>query len=121
LRSEAPAGAAPSGGKDATCVFAGAVGNCDGSVVPGEAGGGSWLELTWPAGAAGSGAGCWSSIDEKRVVEQPLATSAASDTATRPLFEKFIPTSVGSGWGMPSAQSHLHQDGEGGEISTRYG
>ncbi|BAB51000.1 mlr4313 [Mesorhizobium japonicum MAFF 303099] len=38
-------------------------------------------------------------MDEKREVEQPLATSAASDTATRPLFEKFITTSVGSGWG----------------------
>ncbi|WP_189379665.1 hypothetical protein, partial [Mesorhizobium sp. M4B.F.Ca.ET.013.02.1.1] len=40
-----------------------------------------------------------SSIDENRDVEQPLAISAASDTATRPVFEKVIPTSVGSGWG----------------------
>jgi hypothetical protein len=68
-------------------------------VVPGAAGGGSWLPLTVPAGAGCSGAGCWSSIDEKREVEQPLATSAASDTAISPLLEKIIPTSVGSGWG----------------------
>ncbi|WP_292141960.1 hypothetical protein, partial [Mesorhizobium sp.] len=67
--------------------------------VPGAAGGGSWFPVTVPAGAGVSGAGCWSSIDENRDVEQPLAISAASDTATRPVFEKVIPTSVGPGWG----------------------
>ncbi|CDX30435.1 hypothetical protein MPLSOD_130031 [Mesorhizobium sp. SOD10] len=109
VRSVAPAGAVPSGGSEATWVFFGAVGNCEGSVVPGEAGGGSWFCVTVPDGAGVSGAGCWSSIDEKREVEQPLATSAASDTATRPLrekgrvIEKFIKTSVGSGRGEPSA------------------
>src|SRR4029078_12375326 len=49
VRSAARAGAEPSGGKDATCVFPGAVGNFDGSVAPGAAGGGSWLAVTWPA------------------------------------------------------------------------
>ncbi|CAH2396827.1 hypothetical protein MES5069_150038 [Mesorhizobium escarrei] len=89
VRSGAPAGAVPSGGSEATWVPCGAVGNFDGSAVPGDAGGGSWFAVTLPEGAACSGAGCWS-IDENRDVEQPLAKSAASDTASRPVFEKSI-------------------------------
>ena len=63
-------------------------------VVPGAAGGGSAVEdVTLPDGAACSGAGC-SFIDEKRVLEQPAASNAASETATSPVVLKPITPSV---------------------------
>jgi hypothetical protein len=63
-----------------------------GGALPGAAGGGSVFELVIePDGAAGRGAG-WSFIEEKRVLEQPAASSAASETAARPVFEKAIST-----------------------------
>jgi hypothetical protein len=63
--------------------------------VPGAAGGGNVVDaVTFPDGAGWSGAGC-SFIEEKRVLEQPAASSAASETAMRPVFEKAITPSVG--------------------------
>src|SRR5690349_16925156 len=90
-------GAVAAGSAAATCVEAsGAVGKLEAAgVVPGVAGGGRVVEaVTLPEGAGCSGAGC-SFIEEKRVLEQPAASRAASDTATRPVFETTITPSVG--------------------------
>jgi hypothetical protein len=82
-------------------VFWGAVGNCDES---GVAGGGNWLLVTWPEGAAGSGAGWVESNEEKRELEQPLASSTASATAANPvpenvpLLKSVIATSARPSW-----------------------
>ena len=66
-----------------------------GGAAPGAAGGGRVVEaVTLPDGAGCSGAGC-SFIEEKRVLEQPAASKAASVTATRPVFETTIAPSVG--------------------------
>jgi hypothetical protein len=94
VRSAAVAGADPSAGSEATCVFCGAVGNCEGSVPVGPEGGGNWFDVTLPAGAASSGAGWVESIDDRRVLEQPLAKRAASIVAIRPVFENVMPTSA---------------------------
>ena len=90
----AVAGAEPSGGNDAIWVFCGADGNCEGSVVTGPEGGGNWFEVTVPDGAACNGSGRVESIDEKRVLEHPLARSAVSARAIRPVFEFIMPTSA---------------------------
>jgi hypothetical protein len=58
--------------------------------VVGWVGGGSWALLTVPAGAGVSGSG-WVSIEEKRCEEQPPASSAASETASRLPRENSIP------------------------------
>jgi hypothetical protein len=59
-------------------------------VVPGWAGGGNWLDETLPDGAAGNGAGCVESIEEKRVLEQPASATAATERAARPSLETII-------------------------------
>src|SRR5690606_37954698 len=59
----------------------GASGNCDGLVVPGWTGGGSWPAVTVPAGAGDSGAGP-ESMREKRSLWQPAKASAISEVAT---------------------------------------
>src|SRR6187402_2887761 len=106
---------------EATSVVPGAAGKPAGSVVPGAAGGGSVVDaVTFPDGAGWSGAGC-SFIDEKRVLEQPAASSAASETATRPVFEKAIIPSVGHPSAPQEQSFRHHQTGEGGQISARYG
>ena len=83
------AGSAP-GLIDATSLEApGASGKAVGSagaLGAGVTGGGSALVATWPLGAACSGSGRVF-IDEKRVLEQPAASNASSETATRPVFE----------------------------------
>jgi hypothetical protein len=55
------------------------------------------LEVTVPEGAACNGSGRVESIDEKRVLEQPLATSAVTASAARPVFENVMPTSASPG------------------------
>lgn len=98
VRSAAPVGALPSAGSEATCVFCGATGNCDGSVGAGDAGGGSWLEDTVPEGEACNGSGCAESMEEKRVLEHPLASSAAPNAAIRPVLKFTITTSTDVSW-----------------------
>ena len=91
MTSGASAEARPAaGGTAATSVVVpGAAGNCE-PAVAGAAGGGSWSPVTVPAGAGVSGSGVVSS-EAKRDDEQPLASSAVSETAIRPLLEKIIP------------------------------
>jgi hypothetical protein len=90
----AVAGAEPSAGSEATWLFCGALGNCDGSVLAGPEGGGNWLDVTWPDGAACKGSGRVESMEEKRVLEHPLAKSAVSARVIRPVFETIMPTSA---------------------------
>lgn len=91
----------PSPGREAIWVDVfGASGKAAGSagvLVPGAAGGGSEVELEMePDGEACNGAGCVF-VDEKRVLEQPVARRAANAAATRPVFENAI---------IPSVQTH---------------
>jgi hypothetical protein len=57
-------------------------------------------------------------IDENRVLEQPAASTAISETAASLVFEKAISTSVGAAYQRRPIISCHHQTGEGGQISA---
>jgi hypothetical protein len=77
-------------------------------VVIGPEGGGNWFDVTVPDGAASSGAGRVESIDEKRVLEHPLAKSAVSARVIRPVFEMYMQTSATLTGALGSIFSYQH-------------